>query len=86
MKLFIQGLYQGTALLAHPILLGVVDIAAHGPVGNGGKAVLAQFWPGQIFADCPQVAKDHNIVKVILRQPRLAQIPIDNGVMFGSKF
>jgi hypothetical protein len=82
----IQGLYQGTALLAHPILLGVVDIAAHGPVGNGGKAVLAQFWPGQIFADCPQVAKDHNIVKVILRQPRLAQIPIDNGVMFGSKF
>ena len=55
-------------------------------IGNGGKAVLAQFWPGQIFADRPQVAKDHNIVKVILRQPRLAQIPIDNGVMFGSKF
>ena len=41
---------------------------------------------GQVFADRPQIPKDHNIVKVILRQPRLAQIPIDNGVMFGSKF
>ena len=76
-KVLVIALNLGMALLAHPILLRVVDITAHGPVCNRGELVLPQLRTGQVLSYCPQIAKDHNIVKVILRQTCLVKIPID---------